>query len=539
MQDYIFNSRRKAHRRRRRMLFRLLLLIVLIAVGTVVITQLTELFTSTGQSEQETRPRDLLPLPPVEKTRPVSRSQPEPEPPTGVAKVARKSQGAEAVPAAPSGAPRLQVRDRETVLAKTASTSPTEPTVSQSTASAPVPPQTETTIAETAATAGKNANPGPDTETKEKPQLRWREHQVKSGESLAVIFKKMELPPALLHQIINSSTTAKTLALLKPGQLLRFGFDAEDRLVKLTLERNRVNSLEVTRTEQGFSAEEINRPVTHRIATAQGSIVSSLFVDGQKAGLTDGQIMELANLFGWDIDFALELRKGDRFSVIYQENWLDGEKLGNGPILAAEFVNQGKVYRAIRYTDSKGETAYYDTEGNAKRRAFIRTPVKFTRISSRFTRKRWHPVLKRWRSHKGVDYAAPKGTPVKATGNGKVTFIGRKGGYGKVIFLRHGGRYTTVYGHLSRFAKGLRTGSKVKQGQVIGYVGQTGLATGPHLHYEFRINGVHRNPLTVKLPKSIRLPKKELARFRSAIQPMVAQLDELRAQSMVASAATP
>ncbi|HIE54487.1 MAG TPA: peptidase M23, partial [Chromatiaceae bacterium] len=259
-------------------------------------------------------------------------------------------------------------------------------------------------------------------------------------------------------------------------------------------------------------------------------------VDGQKAGLSDRQIMELADIFGWDIDFALELREGDQFRVLYEEQYLDGKKLRNGPILGAEFINQGKSYRAIRYTDSKGDTAYYDPDGHAKRRAFIRTPVKFSRISSRFTRKRWHPVLKKWRSHKGVDYAAPRGTPVKATGNGTVVFRGKKGGYGNVIFLRHGGKYTTVYGHLSRFAKGVKNGSKVKQGQIIGYVGSTGLATGPHLHYEFRINGIHRNPLTVKLPKTLRLPESEMARFLQQSQPLLAKLDELKAKSMVAKA---
>ncbi len=517
------------------MLFRLLLLILLIAAGTVAVTQLTERFTSTGQPGEEARPRDLLPLPPLDGARPVSRSEAEPAP-LAEKRIVQESPAPGTATGLPSGTRQPQPpRDRESAPAVTASAGPDETTVRRS-AAAPEPTETETASAEALPTAGEHILPKPDTE--EEPQLHWEERQVKSGESLAVIFKEMELPPALLHRIVNSSATAKMLAFIKPGQTLRFGFDPDHRLVKLTLERDRVNRLEVTRTGDDFSAEEISRPVTHRIATAQGNILSSLFVDGQKAGLTDGQIMELARLFGWDIDFALELRKGDRFSVIYQESWLEGEKLSNGPILAAEFINQGKVYRAIRYTDTKGETAYYDTEGNAKRRAFIRTPVKFTRISSRFTRKRWHPVLKRWRSHKGVDYAAPEGTPVKATGNGRVTFIGRKGGYGKVIFLRHGGRYTTVYGHLSRFARGLHTGSKVKQGQVIGYVGHTGLATGPHLHYEFRINGVHRNPLTVKLPKSIRLPKKELARFRRLIQPMVAQLDELRAKSMVASAAT-
>jgi len=503
MQDYIFNSRRQAHRRRRRMLFRLLLLLLLLAAGAALLTHLTGklAFTGSGGKEEEQQ-KDLVPLPPVEKTRPVGMK--------------------ETVPAAASPAP-----------SSLAAGNGEAPAPGQ----AAPPPAADT--GEERVRGDEVAEAGAAEREKAPPALRWKTHEVSSGESLAIIFQKMELSPALLHAIVNSSKAAGRLAHIKPGQELRFGFDEENELQELVLQRDRINSLQITRRDDGFEAGERQRPVELRIASTQGAILSSLFVDGQKAGLSDAQIMELANIFGWDIDFALELREGDRFSVIYEEKWLDGEKIGNGPILAAEFVNQGKTYRAVRYTDSKGETAYYDPEGNAKRRAFIRTPVKFARISSGFTRKRWHPVLKKWRSHKGVDYAAPRGTPVKATGNGKVTFIGRKGGYGKVIFLRHGGRYTTVYGHLSRFAKGLKSGAKVKQGQIIGYVGSTGLATGPHLHYEFRINGVHRNPLTVKLPKSIRLPKKEMARFRQAIQPMVAQLDELRARSMVASAATP
>ncbi len=513
MQDYIFHSRRQARRRRRKMLVRLVLLLALLAAGVVAVTHLTERFTGVGQGPEEDR--DLLPLPPIEETRPVSRHEP------------------------PSERPETKERNSTIVEATSPSTDAesapaTNPAEMASEGTSP-PPVEAPSVAET---------PNPDTiatpQTEAEPQtveLTWKHHRIRSGDSLAKVFRRLELPPALLHRIVNSSETARGLSRVKPGQELRFGFDEDGELQALVLQQSRVRSLEIRRTESGFEAKQVELPLERRVTAVQGTILESLFVDGRKVGLTDAQVMELARIFGWDIDFALELREGDRFSVIFEEQYLDGEKLGNGPILAAEFVNKGTVYRAVRYTTSEGETDYYDPEGNAKRRAFIRTPVKFGRISSGFTRKRWHPVLKRWRSHKGVDYAAPTGTPVKATGNGTVTFIGRKGGYGKVIFLRHGGRYTTVYGHLSRFAKGLKTGSKVKQGQVIGYVGSTGLATGPHLHYEFRVNGVHRNPLTVKLPKSVRLPKSEMDRFRRTIQPMVAQLDALRARSMVASAA--
>ncbi len=486
------------------MYLRLLLLLLAIAALTVLVTKFG-LRTSPPDEETE---KSLISLPPVEKTRPLGM-----QPRAALRPVAASS----AAPASPSTVSSQAPAESGGSTATGAATSSEPSSPSEKEAAAPAP--------ETAA------------EKTPRPTLRWKRHEVAPGETLASIFKQLGLAPSLLHAIVTSSPAAGGLARLQPGQQLRFGFDRKEVLQKLVLQRNLISSLKVERTKKGFEAREEKRPVEYRQAHAEGTILSSLFVDGQKAGLDDRQIMELARLFGWDIDFALELRKGDRFSVIYQERWLDGKKIGNGPILAAEFINRGKVYRAIRYTDSHGETAYYDMEGNAKRRAFIRTPVKFSRISSRFTLRRWHPILKRWRSHKGVDYAAPEGTPVKATGNGRVTFIGRKGGYGKVIFLHHGSRYTTVYGHLSRFARGLKTGNKVKQGQIIGYVGHTGLATGPHLHYEFRVNGVHRNPLTVKLPKSIRLPRKELKRFRRTIQPLVAQLDDLRARSMVASAA--
>jgi len=359
-------------------------------------------------------------------------------------------------------------------------------------------------------------------------QDKWITHKIKSGESLALIFQKYKLGSRLLYNITHSSKTAKKLALIRPGETLNFLFNKEsNEFKKLVLQKDPVFSLIITRKGDTFTAIEKQRKLEVKTSTASVTIQSSLFLDGQAAGMSDGQIMAMASLFAWDIDFALELRKGDSFRLIYEENYLDGKKYSDGPILAAEFINQGNKHQAIRYQGKSKFANYYDTEGRSKRRAFIRTPVKFSRISSKFTRNRWHPVLKKWRSHKGVDYAAPRGTPVKATSNGKVIHRGRKGGYGNAVFIRHGGKYTTVYGHLSKFNRHVKKGSTVKQGQIIGYVGSTGLATGPHLHYELRVFGVHKNPLTVKLPKSNPLPKKQLKNFRTKSKPLLDRLQKL------------
>ncbi|MFT5549217.1 MAG: murein DD-endopeptidase MepM/ murein hydrolase activator NlpD, partial [Candidatus Azotimanducaceae bacterium] len=233
-----------------------------------------------------------------------------------------------------------------------------------------------------------------------------------------------------------------------------------------------------------------------------GVIKSSLFEAAAAGDIPDSVIMDLANIFGWDIDFSLDIRPGDQFSVVYNELYKEGVKIKSGQILAAEFINNRKIYKAVYYINPKGEGDYYNEDGKSMRKAFLRSPVKFARISSKFSLKRWHPVLSKWRSHKGVDYAAARGTPIRASGDGKIVLASRKGGYGKAIFIQHGSRYKTVYGHLNGYAKGIRVGVKVKQGQVIGYVGSTGLATGPHLHYEFQVDGVHRDPLRVKLPEA-------------------------------------
>ncbi len=360
-------------------------------------------------------------------------------------------------------------------------------------------------------------------------------YTIKAGDSLARIFKELGIPPRLLHRIVNSGKPAKQLARIKPGQILHIHRDHEEQLTELVYEMDPTKTLRVKQEGNEFIAKVEQREVESRKAEVSGIIEYSLFESAQKAGLSDTLTMKLAKIFGWDIDFALEIRSGDRFSVVYSEDWLDGEKLRDGPILAAEFTNKGKVHRAVRFEHAKGEAAYYTPDGKLMRKTFLRTPVKFSRISSKFTKRRWHPVLKRWRSHKGVDYAAPTGTPVKSAGAGKIAFIGRKGGYGKVIYVKHQGSYTTVYGHLSRFAKGIRKGKSIRQGQLIGYVGSTGLASGPHLHYEFRVNGKHKDPLKVTFAPAAPINKKYLPAFKKATRPLLAKLDNLN-RTLVADA---
>jgi len=360
-------------------------------------------------------------------------------------------------------------------------------------------------------------------------------YTIKAGDSLAHIFKELGLSPRLLHRIVNSGKPAKQLARIKPGQILHIHRDDEEQLTELVYEMDPTKTLRVKQENKKFIAKLEQRDVDSRKAEVSGIIEYSLFESAHKAGLSDALTLKLAKIFGWDIDFALEIRSGDRFSVVYSEEWLDGEKLRDGPILAAEFTNRGKVYRAVRFEPTKGEAAYYTPDGKLMRKTFLRTPVKFSRISSKFTKRRWHPVLKRWRSHKGVDYAAPTGTPVKSAGAGKIAFVGRKGGYGKVIYIKHQGSYTTIYGHLSGFAKGMRKGKSIRQGQLIGYVGSTGLASGPHLHYEFRVKGKHKDPLKVTFAPAIPINRKYLPTFKKATRPLLAKLDNLN-RTLVADA---
>ena len=353
----------------------------------------------------------------------------------------------------------------------------------------------------------------------------WRVVKVKPGDNLSLIFGRLGLSAADLDRILSLNSETAELKHLAPTQNLKFRIK-DGTLQEMVHEVDHQHSLHVSKQDDGFSAKMVQEPVETRVAHVSATIEGSLFLTGQKAGLSDAMIMKMAEIFGYDIDFALDLREGDQFTVVYDQIYKDGKKIKDGDVIAAEFVNQGNAYRAVRYVDHDGHADYYAPDGHSLKKAFLRTPVAFTRISSYFSLARKHPILNKIRAHKGVDYAAPIGTPVKATGDGKVAYAGRDGGYGNVIKLQHNGGYMTVYGHLSRYAKGVRTGATVHQGQIIGYVGMTGLATGPHLHYEFRVNGVHRNPLTVKLPKALPIAKAEMADFRAKTQPLLAQLQD-------------
>jgi murein DD-endopeptidase MepM/ murein hydrolase activator NlpD len=316
---------------------------------------------------------------------------------------------------------------------------------------------------------------------------------------------------------------SNALKLLKPGDRLEIAH-RDGQVLALRRELDDIKLLSIARGETGFAANTIEREVDIRTTSAHGQIDSSLFEAGTTAGIGDRTTMDMAGIFEWDIDFIQDVREGDTFTVIYEELWRDGVKLRDGDIIAAEFVNQGKSFRAARFRDESGRAGYFTPEGRSVRRAFIRAPLNFTRISSNFNPNRRHPVLNTIRAHRGVDYAAPTGTPIRAAGDGKVLFRGVQGGYGNTIVLQHGGNITTLYGHLSRFGT-KRAGARVNQGDVIGYVGSSGLATGPHLHYEYRVNGVHRNPRTVALPPADPIAAEQQLAFTAATEPLWRQLD--------------
>ncbi len=355
-------------------------------------------------------------------------------------------------------------------------------------------------------------------------EYQWLETKVKSGDSLAAIFKRNQLDANELHRIMKSGKEIKRLRYIKPGQNIRIQLDSDNSIQTLLYDISKLETLAVHRDGDNFISAYHHKDVDKRMNHAAGVIDSSLFEAGQQSGLSVQIIMELAHIFGWDVDFALDIRKGDQFTVMYEEHFLDGNKVNEGPIIAAEFINQGKTHRAIRYTDESGRSDYYSPDGLSMRKAFLRTPVDFRRISSRFG-KRKHPILNSVRMHKGVDYAAPRGTPIKASGDGKVIFKGRKGGYGNTIIIKHGGRYSTLYAHMNGYKRGMYTGKRVKQGQIIGYVGSSGRATGPHLHYEFRVNGAHRNPLTIRLPNAHPINRSYKTAFESHAKALLAQLE--------------
>lgn len=354
----------------------------------------------------------------------------------------------------------------------------------------------------------------------------WRVVHVRAGQSLSDIFREQGLGPNVLQRVLDSQKDATALRSIRPGQEFAFAFDADGSLSMMRFDRG-----DAARVVLEFDGDQVaesteDRAIERRTHVAHGVVTRSLFYAGEQAGLSDAMVLKLANAFGYDIDFAQDLREGDSFSVVYDDLYREGELLRSGDIIAATFINQGQRYTAIRYTNASGETMYYTEDGRPLRKSFLRTPVEFTRISSVFSTGRKHPILGYMRAHKGVDYAAPTGTPIRAAGDGKIVFRGWKSGYGNFVMIQHNKEISTAYGHLSRFA-GVRNGDRVHQGQTIGYVGMTGLATGPHLHYEFRVGGKHRNPLTVTLPPPEPLPAAQLAQFRQKSAPMLARLKNL------------
>lgn len=357
-------------------------------------------------------------------------------------------------------------------------------------------------------------------------QPKWTTLTVRKGQTLSTLLDEVGVPKAAWMAVVNASNDARRLRHLTVGKKIRIQTQ-NGALLALSYPYDELHTLHVTQSGHGFVAHTEKAELTYQRAVAHGAITHSLFVDGENAGLTDRQILKLASIFKYDVDFSQDIQPGDRFTVVYDRIYKGDNKLRNGDILAAEIRTRGQTFRAVRYTDKSGSSNFYTVDGHSLHRAFIRTPVDFTRISSGFSRARMNPVLHIVRPHTGTDLAAPMGTPIHATANGQITFRGRLGGYGNCIKIRSFGRYETIYGHMSRFQSGLRVGSPVKQGQVIGYVGMTGIATGPHVHYEVRVNGVPQNPMTMKLPNSPSLPQRDLTRFKQQTQPLIAAMNQV------------
>ena len=350
---------------------------------------------------------------------------------------------------------------------------------------------------------------------------------IRRGDTLDKLFRKHRLDLGHLAQIAKLDEAGQRFRRLKPGDTFEIQHD-NGQLQSMYSVLNLTSALSIERGENGFEAEIVERPIEVKKRMAHGVIQSSLFESGAEAGLSDRVIMNIAGIFAWDVDFVLDIREGDSYYVKYEEIWQDGEFVADGEIVAAEFNNRDRIHQAIRFVDDDGRTEYFTPDGHSVRKALLRNPIDFTRISSRFNPRRRHPILNTIRAHRGVDYAAPRGTPIKAAGDGKVIFRGTKGGYGKTVILQHGGNITTLYAHLSNYAAKAPLGARVRQGQTIGFVGATGLATASHLHYEYRINGVHRNPQTVELPAADPIDARYRARFFASVEPILEELERFK-----------
>lgn len=366
----------------------------------------------------------------------------------------------------------------------------------------------------------------------------WTDLEVQSGDNLSAIFTKVGLSAQDMYKVLNSNDEAKVLNRLYPGYQLSFHIPEAGKLSQLKVLKSPLEGYLFTLNDSGYQVEPILRTAEVRTIFKEGVINDSLFMAAKRADIPAISIMEMADIFGGVIDFILDPRDGDDFSILYEQKYLDGQFIGNGDIIAAQFTNQGKQFIAVRYINEDGDVGYYSPEGESMRKAFLRTPLDVFRISSNFSLNRKHPILNTIRAHKGTDYAAPKGTPVRATSDGVVTWAARNGSFGKLIVLQHRGKFETKYAHLNDYASGIKKGSRVRQGDIIGYVGQTGGATGPHLHYEFLIGGVHKDPRTIvsQLPQAISLEPEELPRFKAQTQELLQRFQEESIDSRLLSA---
>ncbi len=356
----------------------------------------------------------------------------------------------------------------------------------------------------------------------------WRNDRIQRGDTIAELLQRLNVDDPAASKYLRSSKSTQGLRRLPVGKEVQAETDANGALVALRYLSNNTNQVIVEKLGDGFQTRNLPAPTEKRVQIRTGVIKTNLFDATDEIGLPDPAANQMSEIFGGDIDFHRDLRKGDKFTVIYEMNYINGKSVRTGRILSAEFVNRQRVFRAAYFQTSENAGDYYAPDGKSMRKAFLRSPIEFSRVSSGFSRSRFHPILNKWRAHKGVDYAAPIGTKVKATSVGVVSYVGNKRGYGKVVMVKHQGNFTTVYGHLSRFAGGLHRGQKIAQGQIVGYVGMSGLSTGPHLHYEFRQNGIQRNPLKIALPDGKPVDKSQLTEFVDKTRDMFAQLDTFR-----------
>ncbi|HEX4882798.1 MAG TPA: peptidoglycan DD-metalloendopeptidase family protein [Casimicrobiaceae bacterium] len=352
----------------------------------------------------------------------------------------------------------------------------------------------------------------------------WREERVQRGDTIGSLLSRAGVDDPNAMSFLRTNAAARPLYQLRPGQPIRIATDEDGRLFALRFLTGAGDMLSIERAGAAFAATAQAAAETVRLTLKSAEIASSLFGAADAVGLPDAVTVALAELFGGEIDFLQDLRRGDRFSVLYETRYVDGEPVGTGRIVAAEFENRGERHTAFHWPDAEGRDGWYTADGRSTRKAFLRSPMEFSRMTSGFTLARLHPIFQTLRAHKGVDYAAPTGTPVRATADGVVSFAGVQGGYGNVVVVKHNGAYSTLYAHLSRFAATTRNGARVRQGDVIGFVGATGWATGPHLHYEFRVHDEARNPLTVALPVAGPLAPEARSAFLAHVQPLVQQL---------------